>query len=51
MKMYIVDAFEEEVFSGNTAAVCVTESWMSEEKMQKFEMNELKYQEVLLSMQ
>lgn len=34
MKMYIADAFTEEVFSGNPAAVCVTDSWMSEEKMQ-----------------
>lgn len=31
--MYIVDAFTEEVFSGNPAAVCITDTWMSDEKM------------------
>lgn len=34
MKMYIVDAFAEKVFHGNSAAVCITDSWMNEDKMQ-----------------
>ncbi len=34
MKQYIVDAFAEEVFSGNPAAVCILENWISEELMQ-----------------
>ena len=34
MKMYIVDAFAEKVFQGNSAAVCITDSWMNEDKMQ-----------------
>lgn len=34
MKMYIADAFTEEVFSGNPAAVCVMDTWMSDDKMQ-----------------
>ena len=35
MKQYIVDAFTDEVFSGNPAAVCVMDSWLSEELMMK----------------
>ncbi len=35
MKQYIVDAFTEEVFKGNPAAVCVMERWLDEELMQK----------------
>lgn len=34
MKQYIVDAFTHEVFHGNPAAVCVLESWPSEQWMQ-----------------
>ncbi len=34
MKMYIVDAFAEKVFQGNSAAVCITDSWMNQDKMQ-----------------
>lgn len=33
MKQYVVDAFTDTVFSGNPAAVCVTESWPSEDLM------------------
>lgn len=35
MKQYIVDAFTDEVFKGNPAAVCVMEQWLNEELMQK----------------
>ena len=34
MKMYMVDAFAEELFYGNPAAVCVCAEWLSEETMQ-----------------
>lgn len=34
MKMYMVDAFAEELFHGNPAAVCVCDKWLSEETMQ-----------------
>lgn len=33
MKYYIVDAFSQEVFKGNPAAVCVMESWLSDDVM------------------
>lgn len=33
MKQYIVDAFTNKPFAGNPAAVCVMESWPSEESM------------------
>ncbi len=33
MKQYTVDAFTGKPFSGNPAAVCVMESWPSEESM------------------
>ncbi len=33
MKQYIVDAFTDKVFSGNPAAVCVMDNWISEELM------------------
>ncbi|MCQ2069610.1 MAG: PhzF family phenazine biosynthesis protein [archaeon] len=33
MKQYIVDAFTEEPFSGNPAAVCVMDTWPSERSM------------------
>ena len=38
MKQYIVDAFTDTPFSGNPAAVCVTESWPSEDSMMKLAM-------------
>ena len=38
MKQYIVDAFTGKPFSGNPAAVCVMESWPSEESMMKLAM-------------
>ncbi len=38
MKQYIVDAFTSKPFSGNPAAVCVMESWPSEESMMKLAM-------------
>ena len=38
MKQYIVDAFTNKPFSGNPAAVCIMESWPSEEAMMKLAM-------------
>ena len=38
MKQYIVDAFTGKPFSGNPAAVCVMESWPSEESMMNLAM-------------
>ena len=38
MKQYIVDAFTSRPFSGNPVAVCVMESWPSEESMEKLAM-------------
>ncbi len=38
MKQYIVDAFTNEPFSGNPAAVCVMERWPSEDAMMKLAM-------------
>ena len=38
MKQYVVDAFTDQVFQGNPAAVCVLESWLPEELMQKIAM-------------
>ena len=38
MKQYIVDAFTNKPFSGNPAAVCVMDSWLSEESMMKLAM-------------
>ena len=38
MKQYIVDAFTNKPFSGNPAAVCVMESWPSQEAMMKLAM-------------
>ncbi len=35
MKQFIVDAFTKEPFKGNPAAVCIMESWPSEEFMMK----------------
>lgn len=33
MKQYIADAFTDEIFKGNQAAVCVMEDWPSEDRM------------------
>ena len=38
MKQYIVDAFTDQPFSGNPAAVCVMESWPTETSMMKLAM-------------
>lgn len=38
MKQYIVDAFTNEPFSGNPAAVCVMDHWPSEDMMKKLAM-------------
>ena len=38
MKQYIVDTFTDKPFAGNPAAVCVMESWCSEEAMMKLAM-------------
>ena len=38
MKQYIVDAFTSEPFTGNPAAVCVMEKWVSEVAMKKLAM-------------
>ena len=38
MKQYIVDAFTDKPFAGNPAAVCVMDSWPSEESMMKLAM-------------
>ena len=35
MKLYQVDAFTEEVFSGNPAAVIPLEDWLDDDEMQK----------------
>ncbi len=33
MKQYVVDAFTDKVFDGNPAAICVMDSWISDELM------------------
>lgn len=38
MKQYIVDAFTNKPFSGNSAAVCVMDHWLSEKSMMKLAM-------------
>ena len=38
MKQYIVDAFTDQPFSGNPAAVCVMDRWPSEAYMMKLAM-------------
>lgn len=35
MKCYVVDAFAENLFEGNPAAVCIMEKWISDDTMQK----------------
>lgn len=38
LKIYQVDAFADRIFSGNPAAVCPLDSWLSDEIMQKIAM-------------
>lgn len=38
LKIYQIDAFAEELFTGNPAAVCILEAWLEEELMQKIAM-------------
>ncbi|MGX8698361.1 MAG: PhzF family phenazine biosynthesis protein, partial [bacterium] len=38
MKQFIIDAFTERPFSGNPAAVCLMETWPTEEGMRKLAM-------------
>ena len=38
MKQYIVDAFTDRPFSGNPAAVCIMDSWPSDDSMMKLAM-------------
>ena len=33
-KIYQIDAFTDKVFSGNPAAVCILENWISDDLMQ-----------------
>lgn len=35
MKQYVADAFTDKIFSGNPAAVCVMDEWLSDSMMQK----------------
>lgn len=35
MKQYLVDAFTDQVFAGNPAAICVLDRWLPEDLMQK----------------
>ncbi|MEO8255358.1 MAG: PhzF family phenazine biosynthesis protein, partial [Flavobacterium sp.] len=35
MKIYQIDAFSKTIFSGNPAAVCPLEEWLTDEMMQK----------------
>lgn len=37
-KIYQIDAFSQEIFKGNPAAVCVMEQWLPDEKMQAIAM-------------
>ncbi|MBT8289451.1 MAG: PhzF family phenazine biosynthesis isomerase, partial [Muriicola sp.] len=38
LKIYQIDAFAEELFTGNPAAVCILEAWLEEELMQNIAM-------------
>ena len=38
MKMYQVDAFSQELFKGNPAAVIILEEWLDESVMQNIAM-------------
>ena len=33
MKQYIIDAFTDKVFSGNPAATCILDEWLSDDTM------------------
>lgn len=33
MKQYVVDAFTDQIFHGNQAAVCVLDAWLPDETM------------------
>lgn len=33
LKQYIVDAFTDKVFSGNPAAICLLDKWLSDDMM------------------
>ncbi len=35
LKIYQIDAFTEEVFAGNPAAVCPLEEWLDDDLLQK----------------
>lgn len=35
MKIYQIDAFTQSVFSGNPAAICPLNEWLTDEVMQK----------------
>ena len=35
MKQYVVDAFTDKVFTGNPAAICIMEQWLSDETIAK----------------
>lgn len=35
MKQYVIDAFTDQIFAGNPAAVCIMEQWPPDELMQK----------------
>ena len=38
MKQYVVDAFTDKVFSGNSAAVCIMDEWLPDDLMLKIAM-------------
>jgi PhzF family phenazine biosynthesis protein len=38
MKLYIVDAFADKLFTGNPAGVCILNEWLSDERMQQIAM-------------
>ena len=40
IKIYQIDAFTDKVFSGNPAAVCPLDKWLSDELMQKIAITE-----------
>ena len=33
LKQYVVDAFTDKVFSGNPAAICLLDKWLSDDMM------------------
>lgn len=50
MDMYVVDAFTDELFKGNPAAVCFVDEWPSEELMKKIAM-ENRFSEMAFTIQ